>query len=86
MAFEKFHYKTLEELTSTLKKQGYPLPARTDYGVLATPITIQGKTIPNRIDISRWRGCDGTPGGSPDTLTIRRYERFAKGGPRPCLV
>ncbi len=25
-------------------------------------------------------GCDGTPGGSPDELTIRRYLRFAKGG------
>jgi 2,4-dienoyl-CoA reductase-like NADH-dependent reductase (Old Yellow Enzyme family) len=25
-------------------------------------------------------GCDGTTGGSPDELTIRRYDRFATGG------
>lgn len=25
-------------------------------------------------------GCDGTPGGIPDELTLRRYERLAKGG------
>ena len=25
-------------------------------------------------------GCDGTAGGSPDELTLRRYDRFAKGG------
>ena len=41
MAFEKFHYKNLTEVTDTLKEQGYPLPAREDFSVLATPITIQ---------------------------------------------
>ena len=81
MAFEKFHYKTLTEVTDTLKEQGYPLPAREDFSVLATPITIHGKTIPNRIVYQPMEGCDGTADGSPDTLTIRRYERFAKGGP-----
>ena len=25
-------------------------------------------------------GCDGTADGSPDELTVRRYDRFAKGG------
>lgn len=81
MAFEKFHYKSLTELTDTLKEQGYPLPAREDYSVLATPVVIGGKTIPNRIAYQPMEGCDGTFSGSPDTLTVRRYRRFAKGGP-----
>ena len=30
-------------------------------------------------------GCDGTPDGSPDELTVRRYHRFAAGGPGALL-
>ena len=81
MAFEKFHYKTLTELTDTLTQQGYPLPSCEDSKILATPLTVHGKTIPNRIAYQPMEGCDGTPGGSPGELTIRRYERFAAGGP-----
>ena len=38
------------------------------------------RTVPNRICYQPMEGCDGTQGGAPDTLTERRYLRFAKGG------
>ena len=43
-------------------------------------IEIKNKVIPNRLACQAMEGCDGTAGGSPDELTLRRYDRFAKGG------
>ncbi len=57
------------------------LPHTDDWSVLRTPVTIGTKTAPNRIAYQAMEGCDGTAAGSPDELTIRRYERFASGGP-----
>ena len=34
----------------------------------------------NRLACQAMEGCDGTPDGSPNVLTKRRYARFAKGG------
>lgn len=56
------------------------LPFLSDTGILHTPLTIGSKTIPNRLVCQAMEGCDGTPSGSPDILTKRRYDRFAKGG------
>ena len=56
------------------------LPFLSDTGILHTPLTIGNKTIPNRLVCQAMEGCDGTPSGSPDILTKRRYDRFAKGG------
>ncbi len=56
------------------------LPYTDDLSVLASPYTLNGKTVPNRILYQPMEGCDGTADGSPDELTIRRYLRFAEGG------
>lgn len=56
------------------------LPFTDDLSILATPYSIGNKTIKNRLICQAMEGCDGTPNGSPDVLTKRRYERFAKGG------
>ena len=56
------------------------LPYAEDTSVLASPLTVGGKTAANRIAYQAMEGCDGTPGGLPDTLTRRRYLRFAHGG------
>ncbi len=57
------------------------LPYSEDCSVLNTPIAVGGRTAPNRIAYQAMEGCDGTPDGLPDTLTRRRYLRFAHGGP-----
>ena len=56
-------------------------PYSTDLHILATPCTVGGKTLPNRIVYQPMEGCDGTPDGTPGELTFRRYHRFAHGGP-----
>ncbi len=47
---------------------------------MAEPLEIGGLRLPNRLACQAMEGCDGTAGGSPDTLTKRRYQRFAEGG------
>lgn len=59
---------------------GAHLPYAADVGVLKTPLAVGAKEIPNRLACQAMEGCDGTADGAPDTLTKRRYARFAKGG------
>ncbi|MBR6772953.1 MAG: hypothetical protein IKM29_06170 [Clostridia bacterium] len=56
------------------------LPFSPDTSVLAEPLCLGSRTVPNRLVCQAMEGCDSTPGGSPDELTLRRYDRFAKGG------
>ena len=49
--------------------------------ILSSPIEIYNRTINNRILFQPMEGCDGTADGSVDTLTARRYLRFAEGAP-----
>jgi len=56
------------------------LPFTDNLDILSRGKTICGKRIPNRLVCQAMEGCDGTPDGSPDVLTKRRYQRFAKGG------
>ncbi len=51
-----------------------------DTSVLKTPFKISGKTVANRLVCQAMEGCDGTADGSPDELTVRRYDRLANGG------
>ena len=48
--------------------------------VLDLPIEIHNRTVPNRVVFHPMEGCDGTREGAIDTLTRRRYLRFAKSG------
>lgn len=56
------------------------LPYNENISVLSEPITIGSRLSPNRICYQPMEGCDGTAFGAPDTLTRRRYHRFAEGG------
>lgn len=66
------------ELQNEVLRTGLPLSDSTE--VLSESIEISGKTIPNRLVCQAMEGCDGKVDGTPDTLTERRYDRFAKGG------
>lgn len=59
---------------------GAGLPFSEDISVLGEKITIGKKTVQNRLVCQAMEGCDGTFDGAPDSLTIRRYHRFAEGG------
>jgi len=73
-------YTTAEEFHQQNTLLGTALDFSQDTSVLAQPLTVGSKQLPNRLACQAMEGCDGTPGGCPDTLTNRRYDRFARGG------
>jgi len=79
-AHETFRFKTLEALRARIAELGVDLPLDEDVSPLAQPVHIGDLVAPNSLAVQPMEGCDGTPEGKPDALTIRRYERFAAGG------
>ncbi len=73
-------YTKNEDFLAQNQELGLELPFAQDTSILKTPLVVGTEVIPNRLACQAMEGCDGTPGGSPDELTIRRYDRFAKGG------
>jgi 2,4-dienoyl-CoA reductase-like NADH-dependent reductase (Old Yellow Enzyme family) len=80
MPHQPFHYRTLADLESDLAELGIDLPLQADLSPLARPVLIGDRIAPNSLAIQPMEGCDGTLEGRPDTLTTRRYLRFAAGG------
>ncbi|MFR2467245.1 MAG: flavin oxidoreductase/NADH oxidase, partial [Clostridia bacterium] len=80
MEHQTFHYNTLDALQQEMNTVGVSLPLSTELERLQKPLTVQGKRFANSMAIQPMEGCDGTRDGRPDTLTERRYERFAKSG------
>ena len=73
-------YTSIDAFNEQNLQLGTKLPFEEDTSVLQSYLTVCGKAVPNRLVCQAMEGCDGTADGSPDTLTKRRYERFAKGG------
>lgn len=81
MQHEKFAYPTLDALRDRAKALEAWLPLSEDMAPLFRPLVVQDRVIANRIAFQPMEGSDGTLDGRPGPLTVRRYERFAKGGP-----
>ena len=60
--------------------QGLAMPYDEDLSILGRPVQGDGFVAPNAFCIQPMEGCDGTPDGSPDELTLQRYDGFAKSG------
>ena len=70
-----------QEFLAQCAEAAVELPYAEDLSPLAQPLALNSSKIaPNRIAYQPMEGCDGTKDGRPDELTIRRYDRFAKGG------
>lgn len=80
MEHVKFHYTSLEEVRQEAARLNVELPLSSDLAILQQPLTVEGRTLANRLAIQPMEGCDGTADGAPDTLTRRRYMRFAESG------
>ncbi len=80
MPHQPFHYRSLADLEQEIDELGLNLPLSKGLSALARPVTIGGRVAPNALAVQPMEGCDGTPDGRPDTLTVRRYVRFAAGG------
>ena len=80
MAQERFHYKSLEEVTQRAKELGVSLPFAADCTALGKPLAVGSRTLPNRLGIAPMEGADSLPDGSPSEYTTRRYVNEAIGG------
>ena len=80
-----FTYKNLSELQHAAEELGASYvrfetdPERLK-AALTRPVRVGLVTVGNSMCIHPMEGCDGTLDGTPDELTIRRYDRFATGG------
>ncbi len=80
-----FVYKTLEELEAGALSVGAG-NVRFEHDVervktlLGRPVQVGDLRVGNSMAVHPMEGCDGTLDGTPDELTWRRYERFARGG------
>ena len=73
-------YSTTDAFLQQREDLHISLPYANNVSILGAPYSIGDKTVSNRLVCQAMEGCDGTANGSPDVLTKRRYERFAKGG------
>lgn len=80
MEFREFNYHSIEEVIEETKTMHLDLHFSKNLDLLKNKVTIGDFTIPNSLTINPMEGCDGRADGSPDELTIRRYERFSRGG------
>ena len=73
-------YSATEEFISQNRELDTELPFSENLSVLGKKLIIGNKTINNRLACQPMEGCDGNSDGTPGELTLRRYDRFAKGG------
>ncbi len=80
-----FTYRNLSELQLAAEERGarhvrFEPDAERVKHALARPVLVGGVHVGNSMAVHPMEGCDGTLDGRPDELTIRRYDRFARGG------
>ncbi|HWE36898.1 MAG TPA: NADH:flavin oxidoreductase [Isosphaeraceae bacterium] len=75
-----FKYKTADSLARDAEGRGLDVRVSDDLSVLREGVDVAGRRVGNRLAVQPMEGCDATPDGDPDELTIRRYRRFGDGG------
>ncbi|MDO4740964.1 MAG: flavin oxidoreductase/NADH oxidase [Eubacteriales bacterium] len=80
MQHETFRYASLKEIEDKKQALGVDFPMSENIPALFAPLDLGGVRAENRIAFQPMEGTDGTLAGAPDTLTCRRYLRFAKSG------
>ncbi len=73
-------YMTEDDFAQQNRVLGTDLPYALDTAMLSAPLLVGSKQIANRLACQAMEGCDGTATGEPGELTLRRYDRFARGG------
>jgi len=80
-----FTYKNLSELQQDVetwgaRSVGFENNKSKVTEILSRPVQVGSLRVGNSMAIHPMEGCDGDLDGRPGELTIRRYERFARGG------
>ncbi len=80
MKFKEFKYNSLEEVIQDAESMNLDLKFSNNMQLFHKKVNVNGTLIPNSLAFHPMEGTDGKTDGSPDELTIRRYERFSRGG------
>jgi 2,4-dienoyl-CoA reductase-like NADH-dependent reductase (Old Yellow Enzyme family) len=75
-----FKFKSIADIAAESERLGLDLRFSDDFSPLFRPVQIGPLTVGNALCVQPMEGCDGTPDGRPDELTLRRYRRFGAGG------
>jgi 2,4-dienoyl-CoA reductase-like NADH-dependent reductase (Old Yellow Enzyme family) len=78
--YERFKYKTKDDLIKKAKELGLDLPYNDDITPLLQPYQLAGFSVSNRLVVQPMEGYDSEDNGSPSELSERRYLRYASGG------
>ena len=76
----RFDYKNIAQLQQAINEAGVRIPVSQSEQRLRESVTIGRSSSPNRLSVLPMEGCDAAEDGSPSSLTVRRYKRFAQGG------
>ena len=76
----RFDYENVAALQQMIKETGVKIPVNTSYERLRESVSIGSGKAANRLSVLPMEGCDAKADGSPSSLTVRRYKRFAQGG------
>ena len=77
---ETFSFRSPSQLLERIAELGVDVRLQDDLSPLGRPVDVGHLRAPNSLAVHPMEGCDGTADGSPGELTVRRYERFARGG------
>jgi len=80
MQHERFHIKTLEELTQQAAALQLDIPVQEDLSPLFETRRVGTRIAPNSMAVLPMEGADCDAEGSPGEMTTRRYSRYAAGG------
>ena len=75
-----FRYRDINALRAEIAELGLSIRLEEKVEKLLEPVQIGHKVAGNAFGIHPMEGCDGTLDGKPSELTIRRWERFGRGG------
>lgn len=78
--FDRFRYKTKDELLDKTHSLGLELPYNDDISSLLNKASLDRFSVSNRLVVQPMEGYDSEADGSPSFLTKRRYLRYAAGG------
>lgn len=80
MKREVFKFKNFDEFKEGIEKLGANIPVSENLEIFKTKVILGDKTAPNSIALNPMEGCDALPDGTPSELSIRRFDRYSKGG------
>ena len=79
-ADQRFYLQDSTHLAGEVRRLALDLPLDDGPDVLQQPLMLAGRMVPNRFLVRPATANDAQPGGAPSALTMRRYDRFIKGG------